>query len=192
MKSLLFTLGLLLALAGFAPAQPKSGDTMAKIQKLDALVQIVPLTLTKKQVEALLPAIEWARAHESEIRKLEDKDLADLDEEVTTAMKNGIEKQVYPPRDLQMKIYKLTGAMAIRRQVAISENVDKVIAAVKKELNAGQIKVMEKSLDPKAFDPKAKVEEWDSDRKVRFFITKVFLDPAAYDVLVEMKSKLPN
>lgn len=166
------------------PAKAKrSADVMTKIGQLDLLVQLLPLALDKEQLRMLLPVIEKARAKSYKIMDMEADDLAKLDQRVSKAVTDALEKGVYPPQDLQVDIAKLTRAFTIRRQLAGAENVEEVYAAIGKTLNEGQKKAMENSLDPKLLGVK---ETLDSVGKIKFFIREILLDPRSYDLLVKM------
>lgn len=184
---------LFLAVCAIAPAQavqtPKAAEstaTMARVRKIDVLIQILPLNLKKKQIDVILTQIEKAKEKERQIRILEDGDIAKLEPRVSNALKDGIEKGVYPSRELQVEVSKLTRAMSIRRSVALGEMVDDFYAGTKDILEAGQKTVMEKSLDVAALDPSVDAKKMDSEAKIRFFIKKIFLDESAYETLKEM------
>jgi len=196
MKQLLLSLGLAFALVGGAAAQAtpkgsKSDQTVVKIRQVDVMVQLIPLTLKKAQIDKLLPSIEKARAKELQIRKMEDDDLEKLDARLDDALKNGLEKQAYPPRELQVDVSKLTRAMAIRRQVALAEMIEEVYNATNTILDEGQRTVMEKSLNIGALDPSLKDKELTREQKIKFFIRQILLDSYAYDMLLKLQKTAP-
>ncbi len=192
MKPLLALLAL--ALVAAAPAQttpggPRSDAVMLNIKKLDALIQIVPLALTKEQLPPILAAIEKVRQKEKELRLEEDKILATLDAKVSKVVEEGVGKDVYPPREVQMEVAKKMLLMGGARQQFVEDMTDLVYAACKTTLNEGQLKTMEKSLKPELLGSAVKGAEMDETAKIKFFIRKVILDPIAYDILVEMSRK---
>jgi hypothetical protein len=195
MKKPLLSLLLLTLLATVAPAQSQSPDAvrsdaiMKKVSKLDVLIQVVPLLLTKEQFPPILGAIEKVHQKQKELYAQEAKDLTTIEAELTKTVDDGVKKNVYPPREVQIKVAGLLRASGIRRNLFYNEMVDLVFDACKKTLNAGQIKTMEKSLKPELLDPSIKVDTMDSDAKVKFFIRKVILDPNAYDVLIDMSKR---
>jgi hypothetical protein len=195
MKKPLLALLLLPILAAAAPAQTttaggaRSDEITLKIKKLDVLIQVVPLALRKEQFGPILASIEKMRQKDKELRAQEDKDLANLDAAISKAVDEAIGKEKYPPRETQTLVANTYRAMGVRRQLFAVDAVDTVFAACKATLNEGQIKTMEKSLKPDALEPGIKVDEMDSDAKVKFFIRKVLLDPVAYDVLVQMSKQ---
>lgn len=193
MKKPLLSLLLLTLLATVAPAQnpdaARSDAVLKKVAKLDVLIQVVPLLLTKEQFPPILEAIEKVHQKQKELFAQEAKDIAAIDAEVSKAVDDGQKKNIYPPHDLQAKVAGVMRASGIRRSLFYIEMTDIVFDACKKTLNAGQLKTMEKSLKPELLDPSLKVDQMDADAKIKFFIKKVILDPNAYDVLIEMSKR---
>lgn len=171
------------------PGGPRSDEIMLKVQRLDVLIQVVPLALTKEQIPPLLSAIEKARQKEKELRAQEDKDLIKIEAKMSKAIDEGIEKDKYPPREVQTEVAATMRAMGLRRSLLYNDMVDLVYDACKKTLNEGQLKTMEKSLSPELLGSTTKGSEMDETAKIKFFIRKVILDPIAYDVLREMDKK---
>lgn len=170
------------------PSGAKSDEINIKLRQIDVLIQIVPLALTKTQIDKILPVLEQLRAEEKKIRADEDKLLAEKETSTNKVLTEAIEKGVYPPRPYQLEISKLTSAIGLRRTVFANECADKITEALKTSLNAGQMKAMINSLEPSALNaanPKAK--DMTDDQKLRFFVRAVWLDPFSYDVLVKMR-----
>lgn len=198
MKRLLLLLGalalLLIGLVSPVAAQAdaaadRSSEVLKKMRQVDLLNQILPLLLTKDQINKLLPAIERARQNVRDIERLEAQDLAKLDARLTEVVQAGLEKQVLPDREFLVELNKLVRAFAIRRQVAVGENVTTVLEAFDANLNAGQKKAAANSLNPKLFDPKVNLDTMTDEQKIRFFIQEILLDPLAYDVLKELAKR---
>ncbi|MGV3617690.1 MAG: hypothetical protein ACO1SV_20380 [Fimbriimonas sp.] len=195
MKHLLLSLGLFAALAVVAPAQSsvttpkaaKSDATMQKIRQVDVLIQLLPLNLKKAQIDTILMQQEKAKEAERKIRLMEDDDLEKIDGKLSEALKAGLEKGAYPPRELQVEVAKLTRAMAIRRQVALGEMVEAFWEGIKGAIEPGQRTIMIKSLDVAALDPSLKADKMDDDAKLRFYIRRIFLDATAYESLKELR-----
>ena len=194
-------LGIVVAAAGVTSAQTpikttprgaKSDEIWAKIRTVDAMIQITPLALTKNQLFDLLIAMEKARQKEFDIRKLEDDDLAKFEERLDKAVKEGVEKGQYPPKDLQIDVAKLTKAMTVRRQVALGEMIDIVYDAAQKTLNAGQLKVMENSLKPELLDSRFKSDKMTGEDKIKFFIRSVMMDATCYELLLKLSKVAQN
>lgn len=194
MKQLIVCFGLVITiLLGHAhAAQTPSDDAkrsdaiMMKFRQIDLLNQLIPLALTKDQIEKLLPSVERARAKVRETEKDEAKTLTGYDKKVTDAINHCIEKGEPPSRDLLMELAVATKLMADNRSVIASENTEAVLKVFKETLNAGQLKAAENSLKPELFDPSLKADKMTSDDKLRFFIRDILLDPQAYDVLVRL------
>jgi len=193
MKNFLLCLGLVFALVAGASAQAvtskgaQSDDVMLKIRQIDILNQLLPLAIRKEQFNPILTALEKARQKEKQIRELEDADLAKIAPDVTGAVKEGTEKGTVPNHDMQVRVMKILNAMAIRRQVAIGEMIQDFVDATATVFDDGQKKVMQNSLDKAALDPTLKPAEMSDDQKLKFFVKKVFLDTATYDILLKLQ-----
>lgn len=191
MKKPLLALLLLASLVPAVHAQGSRSDLVMKnVKKLDVLIQIVPLALTKEQIGPLLLALEKGHQKEKTMLAQEDKDLLTIEAKTQKVVDDAIKNGKYPPHEVQGELATFMRIMGVRRTGYATEIVDIVYDACTKTLNAGQIKIMEKSLKPELLDPSLKADTMDSATKVKFFIRKVILDPVAYDVLIEM-SKQP-
>jgi hypothetical protein len=193
MKHLLLSFCLCLVLAGAATAQEltakgaKSDEINAKIHEVDMLMQILPLLLTKDQLnDKILPAIEKNRATFRKELEYEDGELAKLEPMLDEALTGAYDKGSYPARkstgDIADKTYKL----GLQRQIIVSLMTDAMIDTVNTTLNAGQKKALLGSFDPKFIDPSAKPETITDDRKLKFFVQRIFLDPTTYEILKKM------
>jgi len=195
MKKPLLALLTLACLVSVAPAQTLTPDAarsdaiLKNVAKLDVLIQVVPLLLTPEQIPPLLQAIEKVHQRQKELYAQEAKDLTTIEAKVKKVVDDGINKNIYPPRDVQTEIATFMRAAAARRTLFYNQMTDDVFQVCKTTLNEGQLKTMEKSLKPELLDPSIKPDSMDSDAKVKFFVRKVILDPNAYDVLVEMAKK---
>lgn len=201
MKKLFISLGLSLSIAGIAMAQStsetvppittpkaaKSAATMVHVRQVDLLVQLLPLAIKKEQFGPILTGMEKARQKEKQILMLEDDELEKLDYDLAAAVSGGVDKGTYPSKDLQVRAAKIFRAMGIRRQVATNEMIDEVYNPISTTLDAGQLKVMENSMDPSTFDPNLKKDAMDSKAKIRFFIKQIFLDPLCYDIMLKLQ-----
>jgi hypothetical protein len=180
------------ALLSASPAQittekgKVSDQVNIKLAKMDLLIKLVPLALKKEQYTGLLLAIESARELEKDALKNEDNALAALDQTVSDVDDNAVEKGVYPPREIQDQVAKVLGGLRTQRLLVGAKMINLVLDAVKAKLNDGQIKVMAGSFSDAFVDPKAKAGEVAQDVKVSFYINQVFLDPLAFDLLLEM------
>ncbi len=175
-----------------SPKDPSNGAfaradlTLRRFNEIDVLGKLVPVILTKPQIRALLPALEKARALELDVRLKDAAEIEKLDAEATKAVEAGVNGGVYPSKELQNKIIKITGALAIRRQLALGEMVDLVYDACVKNLDAGQLKVMANTLKPEAYDPRFKSATMSEADKGKFFVRIVLLDGITYDLLLRM------
>lgn len=164
----------------------KSDDILKKARQLDLLNHLLPLVLTKDQINKLLVVVEKSRARVDQIRQMEATDLLKYETKVDDAVSKGVNKDMVPAKALLVELNKLFTAFGIRRSIAAGENADEVLAVFKKELNEGQRKAAMNSHDIKAFDPKIDVSKLTDDDKLKFYIKDVILDPYAYDLLIRM------
>ncbi len=168
-----------------APPDPKQ-DINYQIAKLDALNHILPLLLTKDQANKILSALEKAREKERQVRKLEDEQLKPFRERVAKAVEEGEKKKLVPDRQLLADLAKLLGAFDRVRAATAEDNVSLIEETLKSTLNAGQLRTLAKSLDPRFFAPDLKIEEITDSERIRIFIRAILLQPATYDLLIEL------
>jgi hypothetical protein len=168
------------------PAE-RSAAIMQKVSQVDLLVQVLPLAIRKEQYGPLLTVIEKNRQKEKVIRSNENEDLLRIEQDLNKAVSDGLEKGAYPPKEMRFKAIKLLNAMSIRRRIAVKEMVEDVYKVVSTTFDAGQLKVMENSLDPASDDPTVKRESLDAKAKINFFIERVFLDTLVYDILLKLE-----
>jgi hypothetical protein len=193
MKNLLLCIALLITLVSGASAQPittergkKSDEIFLKIRKIDLLNQILPLILTKEQINKLLPAIERSRAKQKQILSGEDDELAKLQAEVDETYKKAIEKDEYPTKEFLNKISSKTAEMSLKRDLALTEMTEDLTKALDATLHEGQKKALINSFSPKFIDPTKKPEEIPDTTKMRFFVQRVLLDPLTRELLIEI------
>ena len=166
----------------------KSDEITTKWRQIDSLIQILPLALTKKQIDKLLPALEKIRSEEKKIRANEDKFLAEKEEATNKIYKDAIEKGVYPARPFQMEIAKLTKVLSLMRQAYVNSSIEDMLKVLKSTLDAGQMKAMMNSLEPNAINPEnPKAKDMTEDQKLRYFVRAVWLDGSTYDALVKIR-----
>jgi hypothetical protein len=196
MNKFLICISLLIALAAAAVAQPistergkKSDEIFLKLRKIDLLNQILPMLLTKDQINKLLPAIEQARAKMKLVLTSEDEELAKLQSRVDETYEKAIEKGEYPPKDFLTAVSNKTREMGQKRQFALIEMVEAVTKVVESTLNEGQRKAMINSFTPAFIDPSKKPDELSDSTKMRFFVERVLLDPLTRELLIEIADK---
>jgi len=191
MKRMLVVLLLLVVpFAGLAQTPPPAEEsTMVKIRKLDLYNQILPVLLTKEQLEKLLPAIERARSKAKEVERKEATELAALNKELDEAIAKARDQGQVPKLDMVQKVEQLLWSFTIRRNATVNENTNAVVAVLEAELNEGQKRAAANSLRPKAFDPNVREEELTTSDKLRLFTRVILLDSMAYDILVGLSRK---
>lgn len=195
MKHLLLSIGLCLCLAASACAQittPKGSrsDTInLKIREVDLLLKLLPLILTKDQLNSkILPTIEKNRDILRKELAYEDDELAKLESDLDTALTNAYSKGAYPARTTSQEVADKTSRLGLQRQIIVGAMTDNMIDALNACLNTGQKKALLGSFDLKfmATELGVKVETLTDDTKMRFFVQNVFLDPIAYDILLKL------
>jgi hypothetical protein len=173
------------------PKGPKSDEINVKITKLDLLLKILPLALSKDQYRGLLISVAKARQKERELLEKEDDTLEQLDPAISAALDAALTKGAYPGHDIQDQIAGKEKDGSIRRTILIAQLTENIYNDIAKSFNTGQIKVMAGSFDDRYIDPKAKKGDLKDDLKVRFYITNVFLDPWAFDVIGTLEGIAP-
>jgi uncharacterized protein YejL (UPF0352 family) len=191
---LLCVISLLTGCVGAAMAQEPltangaaSDATNAKIHQLDLLIKLVPLALQKDQFPALFVGLDKAIAYEKVEAEREDKLLADLDPDVTAAVDDAVQKGIYPKRELQEKVQKALSDTDKKLVLIDANMVILVYNAIQSGLNAGQRKAMAGSFSAAFIDSTVKPEDITDEVKIRYFIRRILLDPAAYKLLKEME-----
>lgn len=192
MKHIIICLGIIVGLFahGHAMQTPeqskKSAEILAKMRQIDLLTQLIPLALTKDQINTLLPVIERARAKLTQLNKDEATALEKLDSKITEAIKKSVETSVAPPKALLDELAEATMKMSLNRDAAGDEFTDLILKTFTDTCNAGQRKAAANSLAPQLFDPSLKPDKMTEQEKLRFFVRNILLDPQAYDVLVQL------
>ncbi len=196
MKSFLLSIAFCLALVGTASAQPistergkRSDEIFTKLRKIDLLNQILPLLLSKDQINKILPAIEQARAKQKMILGQEDDELAKLQAQVDEVYMKAVEKNEYPPKEFSAMIAAKTKSMSMKRSIALIEMVEVIQDLLVKVLNEGQKKALVGSFDARFIDPTKKPEDIAEGTRIRFYVERVLLDPLTRELLIEIAEK---
>ncbi len=195
MKSFVLAFAALFSFLTIAYAQPtpeqkaKSDQVMQKLRQIDILTQIVPLVLTKDQLNALLPVVEKARAAVYKTEKDEAEALAKLDSKVTSAVDTSVDKGVPPSKELLDELADLTFKWSLNRSAVSTANTDLVLKKFKEVTNVGQQKAAINSLAPQLIDPSLDPKKMSDEDKLRFFIQQIFLDPQCYPILIRLAAK---
>lgn len=193
MKHLLLSLALCIGILGSASAQfttpngAHSDQILLKMREVDILLQLMPLILTKDQINTkLLPTIEKNRDIFRKELQYEDDELAKLEPMLDEAMANSYDKGAYPPRKITDDVLARTSKLATQRDVFVGIMVSAMDDTLIATLNPGQMKALLGSFDSHFIDPNAKPESITDARRRRFFIQRIFLDPIAYEVLKKL------
>lgn len=193
MKKVFASLLVLLVLFGVSIPQSESDDQKflnafdAKVHRLDIYYQVLPVVFTKPQLRDVLLAIEKGRENVRKVYKAEAKLESSLSPDVDAALQNCDQKGAVPPMDLVMKLYNAQNARKLAEFSAADDNTDAVVQVLNAKLNAGQLKAMANSLNPRDFpDVMKNPDKVTQDDKVRLFARMILLDPDAYPILVKM------
>lgn len=167
----------------------RSTRILTQVHRLDLLNQILPILLTKEQINKILPSLEKAKQSIRETEAKEVELLKTIEAKVDEAVKNGVEKGEVPSRELLKKVLATFQYFQIARQSVIEANVDRTVEAMKSCMNAGQTKSAMNAIDWKKFDPSLNPEKMSDDEKLRLYVKVVLLDPLAYEVLRDIAAK---
>lgn len=194
---LLLVSSLVLAVGAFAGAQQidpqkakESEVIVNNMRRVELLNQILPLVLTKSQINAILPAIERARDKMRQLYLTEHDDLLEFQKSTQAAAQAGVAGKM-PDNKLVTDIRAFFQANDVRRASVVEHNIDIIMPVLVKNFNKGQMKVMANSLTLAFFEPDIKPQDANDDIKQRVFVREVLMDPLAYDLLVQMATKLP-
>jgi hypothetical protein len=132
--------------------------------------------------------IEKVRQRVSDTLKAEYTELKPLDADMDQAIKDAEAKGTMPSHEFMRRVFAAYGKINGRRELMAQMNTNDVYDVFVKVLNAGQVTVAANALDPKFFNPKAKVEEMKTEDKVRLYVRQVLLNPMAYPILVQMSN----
>lgn len=177
------TFGLLVTPA--ANAQDVASRVLMKMRQVDLLNQMLPVLMTKEQVQKLLGPVEKARNAEKAIEKDELEQLKKIESKLDAAIKEAKEKQQVPPGELQTEIFKTLKGFQLKRAEMVIEQNEAVLKAVEETLDEGQIKAASNALSV----PEKEGEKMASRDKLRRWVRIVLMDPLSYDLLVELSRK---
>lgn len=159
-----------------------------KMRQVDLLTQLMPLVLTKKQIDQLLTALEKARKDQQIILDAEAGQMAAMEKEIDAALKEAEESGKYPPREIRGRIYGTTSKMSTIRMAARDGIMLRLDEAVLKILNEGQIRAMVGTFRPEELNS-VKPESVTDEMRRRAYVGNILLDPQCYDVLRKLFRK---
>ncbi len=167
----------------------RSDAILKKVRQVDLLNQILPILLTKDQIDKLLPALEKARGEVKKAEKAEFEFLKSLEAKLDKSITEAIDKGKVPMQEDVKTIYVTFRTLVMKRSAVIEDNTDTVYEVVDKVFTTAQKKEVANSLQISQLNPGVDVKKMDETAKVKFFIKVVLLDPPAYDLLVKLSQK---
>ncbi len=168
------------------PHGKRSAEINEKIHEVDLLIKVVPLVLTKDQLnKKILPEIEKDRDLYRKELAYEDDQLAKLEPDLDAAIAAAYAKNAYPPRTTTSEVADTTGKLTLQRQIFTGKITDDMIDLLNATLDAGQKKVVFGTFDNRFINP-AKPESVTDEIRMRFFVQNVIMDPTTYDILVKL------
>lgn len=170
----------------------KSDVIMSKIFTLDMMNFLLPLAMKTEQYDKVLPVLEKVRRDTKLSEDDEASKLREVEAEVDAAIKDCYDKGLVPKKELRDKLGKMLHDFAIKREIQIAKNIDAMYDALKSVWTPTQMKIASVSLNPKDYDPQAKVDEMSEEDKVRIFVREIMLSPAAYPVMVKLSLQKPT
>jgi hypothetical protein len=175
------------ALAAAQDEYAKQSDiVMTKVVSVDLLNFLLPLAMTKDQYSKALPVLEKIRRATKRTEEKEAQTLRQFEPKLDAALKDAFDKGLVPSRDLRAQIAIMLKTFNDIRESQVKENEDTMYDALKTIWTATQMKIAAQSLDPKDYVSAAKAEEMTDEEKARLFIREIFLNPAAYDVMLKL------
>jgi hypothetical protein len=180
-------------LLAFAPATAGTGQSNAqataiqrKMRQLELIDQILPVLLTKEQINKLLPTIQTARQEERNLQYEEAQALAGLEAKVDTALDNAVNKKQVVPVELAREIRALYAQALVKRSALVSKHSKAIGLKVVEVLDEGQRAAAANALDPRIFDASLDPATMSQADKLGYWATGVLLDPDSYDMLVKL------
>ncbi|MBL8048767.1 MAG: hypothetical protein JNJ45_08800 [Chthonomonas sp.] len=185
---------LLLATAAILPATAvaqsdqgkKSDEILVKMRQVDMLSQILPAVFTSEQLKKILPVIERCRKTVRETEAKEATVLAALEASLDRSISDALNKKQMPKPDVKNKIANTIKLLTVIRDQVAQDNAQKVYDVMAKELNTGQLRAISNALNPKRIDPKINTTGWTQERKIKYWVRVVLLDPTTYPLLVKL------
>lgn len=188
--ALLVVLALSLASIGLSQSSDertkRATEILRKSRKIDLLNDILPVLMDKKELNAILAALDKTKKNVEDEEQFEFSLISKLEGELDAAIKAGTEKGDMPTHALMLKLSKTFGLLAGSREEASSTNIKTVKDAMNKVLNAGQLKAAASTLDVGVYFPGKKPEEITQDQKLDMYVRMVLLDPEAYSLLTDL------
>lgn len=180
-----------IAVPALTVAQPlsagqRSDQILTKARQVDVLSQVMPALFTKEQLKKILPVLEKCRAIVKQTEDKEAKILLTIEASLDKSIKDALEKGILPKQEVKSKIAATLSVLTLVRQSVVSENVASLYAVLEKELNVGQMRAISNAINAKALNPKLDTKSWSQEKKVKFWIKLVLLDPTAYPLLVKL------
>lgn len=164
----------------------RSDELFTKMRQVDMLSQILPAVFTTDQLKKILPVLEKCRKVVRDTEAKEVTVMTALEAMVDRSIKAGIDKKQMPKGDVKAKISTTVRLLTSIRESVTQDNVSKLYEVLKAELNAGQLRAIANAFSPKSIDPKLDSKNWTQEKKVKFWIRVVLLDPASYPLLVKL------
>lgn len=186
---------LLMGVAGMAVAQsPADAATSTRIQekfrRMELLNLTLPVLMTQKQINGMLPLIEKSRKADQDLKAKEAALLKTLEADCDAAIKNGTTKRMVVPSPLMQKLQINLQGMAMARQIMVQEHLGAMVAYVKANLDASQQKVCTGLISASWINP-LEPDKVTDEQKLNFWVGNVILDPLCYSLLVEMAKVAP-
>jgi hypothetical protein len=189
MRAFVFTIALLAFCAGFAQVSTndpnKIKPTLDKMAELDLANRILPLLMTKEQINKLLPEIEKARKNVRDQEKKEADRLKALQPEIDKYHAEIFQGKT-PPKEFLDKTTALFKKFENERLQVKVANALILSETLKKNLDEGQLAAVVGVVD-KIYDEQNK--EWKDgtkDQKIQFYVISIFMGDRCYDLLVRL------
>lgn len=176
-----------LAMAQTAAEKAKrSTEILAKARQMDVMNQLLPIMLTKDQLNKILPEVERARASLKKLEANEYDTLIKLEPKVDKALKEGYDEGKTVSTTTTNEAFATFRLFENRRIAVGSDASERITALLDKILTVGQKRSMEGALRPQLINPDVDPRKMSASDKMAFFVQVVLLDDASYDVLLKL------
>ncbi len=160
-------------------------DTLSQIDKAN---QILPLVLTKEQIQKLLPKIERCRDNVRNQEKKEADRIKALSADADKVLADAV-KGVVPPQEFLKRVSSLFDQFENERNGVKAANALIMNDAMNQILDAGQKKRILGVVDKVFNNTTKKWEDASENEKMTFFALSVLLDDDGYQFLVKLGAK---
>ncbi|MCU0730831.1 MAG: hypothetical protein MUE84_04525 [Hyphomonas sp.] len=173
-----------------AAERARATEISNKIKRVFLLNQLVPVLLSREQIDDMTKILEEVRAAERTMIRKEFEEMRKVEKDVDEAIKAAEARGVVPTDQTLTRLLRLQAAFTISRQAFVNAQVASVTGKIEKVLDKGQQAAAANALDPRIFDPSLDVTKLSQSERLQVWVRAVLLDPLCYPLLTELRTKM--